>query len=123
MSLKWEEMKVFVVHWHKEELQERLDALAAEGLDLKGHWNIEDDVHLRASLPDVLILTLDRLPSHSRAIADWLWEGKSRRHIPIIFAGGSADKVESAQIRFPEAWFREWDEIPELLAKLVANLP
>ena len=114
-------MTVFVVHWQEEELREHLVRLEAEGLDLVGHWNIEDHVHLRASLPDVLVISLDRLPSHGRAIADWLWEGRSRRHIPIIFAGGKPDKVESAQIRFPEAWFCEWEEVPERLAKLAAS--
>ena len=34
------------------------------------------------------MISLDRLPSHGRAVAEWLWEAKKRQHIPIVFLGG-----------------------------------
>lgn len=111
-------MNVFVVHWDEEELRGHMDALSAPGYGVRGHWSIEEHADIRMNLPDVLVLSLDRLPSHSRAIAEWMWEARSRRRIPIIFAGGAPDKVEATERKFPEAWFCSWEEVPDRLAKL-----
>jgi hypothetical protein len=58
---------------------------------------------LRGALPDVLVISLARLPSHGRQVARWFWETKARRAVPIVFVGGTADKVEATRARFATA--------------------
>ena len=45
------------------------------------HW--ADGEGMRAdSVPEVLVISLERLPSHGRAVAKWLWSAQYRRAIP-----------------------------------------
>ena len=34
------------------------------------------------------MISLERLPSHGRAVAKWLWSAQYRRVIPVVFVGG-----------------------------------
>jgi hypothetical protein len=69
-------------------------------------------------LPDALLISLDRLPSHGRAIARWFWEAEKRRSIPILFVGGSPEKLSRFQTQFPGAHFCAEGEISRVLADL-----
>lgn len=84
-------MKVFYLHWHEAELKERMAPLRKAGFRVWGHFSTESPPDLKNDLPDVAVLSLDRLPSHRRAIAEWLWEAKKRQRIPIVFVGGAPD--------------------------------
>ena len=57
------------------------------------------------------MISLDRLPSHGRAIAEWILEAQKRQHIPILFAGGAPDKVKATREKLPKAIFCEWDAV------------
>lgn len=70
--------------------------------DLACHWSTEDPFASATSPPDAVILSLDRLPSHTRAVAEWFQEAKKRR-VPMIFAGGQPDKVDTTRAKFPDA--------------------
>ncbi len=70
---------------------------------------------LADNLPDVMVVSLDRLPSHGRAYAGWLWEAKKRQHIPLVFAGGQPDKVAVARDLFPKAIFCATQEVPKVV--------
>jgi len=113
-------MTLFYLHWHKEELEERVAPLLSAGYSVSYHWSTEETAKLE-ELPDIFIISLDRLPSHGRSYAEWLWEAKKRRHIPIIFAGGMFDKVETARKQFPRAVFCETPEVVTVIAKLVVT--
>ena len=82
------------------------------------HFCQETTANLKENLPDVLVICLDRLPSHGRAYAEWLWEAKKRQHIPIIFCGGAADKVEATKTKFPKALYCTNNELLRLLKKI-----
>ncbi|RMH80578.1 MAG: hypothetical protein D6683_05075 [Actinomyces sp.] len=97
--------RVWLIHWHEQEVAERRRALEDAGHQVMVHWRQGSRPERPDPLPDVMVVSLDRLPSHGRAIAEWLWEAKSRRHIPIVFAGGSPDKVAATRKRFPDATF------------------
>lgn len=73
--------------------------------------------------PAVLVLDLDRLPSHSRMIATVLRTSKSARHIPILFAGGQQEKIGRIRAELPEASFASWSEAPQALAELLLHPP
>jgi hypothetical protein len=82
------------------------------------HWSKEDPPKLTNALPEIAIISLDRLPSHGRAVAEWLWEAKSRRHIPIIFEGGTPGKVATTRSRFPKAHFCKTGGVPAVIERL-----
>ena len=110
--------KVFYLHWNREEAQTRSAPLRAGGHDVHVHWSTAVPPALQGNLPELAILSLDRLPSHSRAVAEWLWEAKKRQHIPIVFEGGEPSKRAVAKAKFPRAHFCETGRFLALVARL-----
>jgi hypothetical protein len=111
---------LFYLHWDEDEAQERAQPLVAAGHKVHVHWRKDDPPKLPNPLPEISIISLDRLPSHGRAVAEWLWEAKSRRHIPIIFEGGTPGKVATTRSRFPKAHFCASGGVLPMIAKLRA---
>ncbi|HET8798977.1 MAG TPA: hypothetical protein VFO89_14885 [Thermoanaerobaculia bacterium] len=83
------------------------------------HWSTETPPALKDALPDVAVISLDRLPSHGRAVAEWLWEAKKRRHIPIVFAGGEPAKIAATRAKFPSAVYCSTSEITATVARVL----
>jgi hypothetical protein len=108
--------KVFYLHWNREELEHRVRPLQAAGHQVASHWSTDDHIQLGDFAPEVVVISLDRLPSHGRQVAEWFWEAKKRRVIPILFAGGKADKVEATRTRFPDAVYCASEEVAQTLA-------
>jgi hypothetical protein len=106
-------LSVFYVHWDEDESRERAAGLRKAGFSVRAHWKASEYPRFRSdSLPKVFLISLDRLPSHGRAIAEWVWEAKTRRSIPIIFSGGAADKVKATRALFPGAHYcKTGDEV------------
>jgi hypothetical protein len=71
--------------------------------------------------PAVILIDLDRLPSHGRAVAIVVHSGRSTRQIPIVFAGGAADKVKTAREQAPWAIFTPWPGVVNALKKALKN--
>src|SRR5208282_5918030 len=69
----------------------------------------------RDNPPAVILIDLDRLPSHGRAVAIVVRSGKSTRHIPIVFAGGQETKVKTAREQAPWGIFTDWLGAPDAL--------
>lgn len=106
---------VVVVHWHEGELAEIITRLKSPDLNFRGHWNQGEKSDLNNPWPDALIISLDRLPSHGWAIAEWLWSAKKRQHIPIYFVGGELEKVAATKAKFPDGKHCNWEELTQLL--------
>lgn len=96
---------VFLLHWNQSEAEALAVPLRKAGHSLSIHWSTETGPNLRDALPEIAVISLDRLPSHGRAVAEWLWEAKKRQHIPIVFVGGAPDKVDATRVKFPRASF------------------
>jgi hypothetical protein len=109
---------IFFIHWNEEELKEKIVPLKKAGYKVSYHFSQETTADFKDNLPDVLVICLDRLPSHGRAYAEWMWEAKKRQHIPIVFCGGQPDKVEATRVKFPKAVFCSNEKLPVTLAKL-----
>lgn len=62
----------------------------------------------KANPPAGIVIDLDRLPSHGRAVANVLRSSPSTRRIPLIFAGGAPEKVAVARGESPDAIFTAW---------------
>jgi hypothetical protein len=108
-------MTLFYLHWNEKELKERIAPLKELKLKIHSHWSTEDTAKWGETLPDIFVISLDRLPSHGRQYAEWLWEAKKRQHIPIIFVDGQPEKVEATKAKFPKAIYCT-------SAKLVPNI-
>jgi len=113
-------VRVFYLHWNEIECKARTKELRAERHTVRGHWSTTEHAALKDALPDVLVISLDRLPSHGREVAEWLWEAKKRQHIPIVFEGGTADKVAATKAAFPRAVYCNTGEVSAVLRRLKA---
>lgn len=110
--------RILYVHWNESEASERVKSMTDAGHDVRIHWSTQSSPSLKGDLPEAFIISLDRLPSHGRAVAEWFREAKSRRGVPIVFEGGKPGKVAVARERFPEAQFCE----PGLTAVMLDSL-
>lgn len=105
-----------LVHWDSEEAIGLGEGLRADGWHVKvGNFELKE---LRASPPAAVLISLRRLPSHGREVADALWYTKWGRAIPIVFFDGAPEQVEATREKFPAAQFAPWDELPSLLRQL-----
>ena len=73
---------------------------------------------LRAKPPAVMVISLRRLPSHGREVADALWFTKWGRAIPLIFLDGEPEKVDATRAKFPAATFVSYDDVLQTLDSL-----
>lgn len=111
--------KIFFLHWNETEAKELASGLTTAGHDVTVHWSVQSPPPLKDAPPDIAVISLDRLPSHGRAVAEWLWEAKKRRHIPILFVGGQPAKVEATLAKFPKAFHCPADSMPEMVSELL----
>ncbi len=112
--------RVFYVHWNKDEALETVRELrdAGHGVDL--HWNTGEEAWrlLKEGPPDALVISLDRLPSHGRTVANVTTESKRLRGLPVIFVGGEPDKVAATRAKFSGATFCSRTELLKLLKRI-----
>lgn len=111
--------KVFYVHWNETELQEFIAPLQKAGYEIIPHWDAGNQAKFGETLPDAVVISLARLPSHGRAIAEWFVEAKKRQHIPLIFAGGQPEKVQATKLKFPQATFCASENVAAVLESLL----
>ena len=110
---------VLYIHFDQAACAGAARRLEQAGHTVRSHWATHEAAKLNGWLPEAAVISLDRLPSHGRAYADWLWETKSRRTIPIVFVGGKPDKVEATRLKFPSAVYCEPDSLETTLANLL----
>lgn len=110
--------KVFFIHFNETELKEKIRPLKEAGYKVNSHFSTSTVADLSNDLPDVLVVSLDRLPSHGTRYGEWLWEVKKRQHIPIIFSGGKPEKVITVKEKLPGAIFCANEKLLATLQKL-----
>jgi DNA-binding response OmpR family regulator len=99
--------KAYLVHWNQEEWEAICMVLSGAGWAVKGESEDGGKAYqgIREFGPDVVVISLNRLPSHSHALARSLQETKATRNIPLVFMGSHehADRLEAAQTKFPQS--------------------
>lgn len=110
--------KIFFIHFNEAELKEKIQPLKKAGYKLEYHFSTETTANFKDNLPDVLVVCLDRLPSHGSRYAEWLWETKKGQHIPIIFCGGKPEKVITVKENLPNAIFCSNEKLLTTLDKI-----
>jgi len=105
--------RVAFVHWKEAELPERLARLRKAGHTVKGYFEEGGGAAraIQAQLPNVVVIDLERLPSHGRSMGSYLRERKGTRHLPLVFVGGLPEKVEQTKKVLPDAEFVPWSRI------------
>lgn len=112
---------LFYLHWDEQELKDRIKSVKGLGLKIHSHWSTKETVKWGDTLPDIFIISLDKLPSHGRQYAQWLWEAKKRQHIPLIFIDGKPDKVEQTREKFPKAIYCNSDKLVTTIKNIIKN--
>ena len=78
---------------------------------------------IKENLPDAMVISLARLPSHGRHLAEWFWAARYRRAIPVVFVDGDPEKVAIARKQYPPAAFTAGDRLLETLRKILEKSP
>lgn len=120
METPIENRRLLLVHWNQSEAAGLAEELRAAGWEVAVEHGAADFKlsQLRQNPPKAVLISLRRLPSHGRELADALWSTQWGRQIPLIFFDGEADKAATLQARFPAARFARWEELPSLLERL-----
>jgi CheY-like chemotaxis protein len=116
---------VALIHWNAAEAKEcaarlRSAGFAAESLTPQGASSLR---RLGDHPPEALVIDLNRLPSQGRAVAVLLRQQKATRHVPIVFVGGQAEKVEMVRKLLPDAVYTEWSRISAALRRSIKAPP
>lgn len=111
-------MKIFYLQYNEAEAKARKKLLEENSHNVLAHWSTEVAPKMGAELPDAVVISLENLPSHGRAVAEWFWGAKKRQSIPLIFVGGLPEKVTVAKKQFPKAKFCKPEKLLEVLSKI-----
>jgi hypothetical protein len=109
--------KLFLIQWDADEVQKRAEFLRAKGWDVEVEF--EDGARacqrILARLPEAVVISLDRLPSHGRATALGLRESVAGKRCRLVFVDGKDEAVSKARARIPEAGFTTSSELESFL--------
>ena len=113
---------ILLIHQNAIEAAERAKTLRAAGYAVtvivpQGLKFLRD---VRRALPEVIVIDLERLPSVGRDIGIALRMAKSTRNLPMIFAGGVAEKIDGIKLSLPDAAYAPWPKIRDELKRAIA---
>jgi CheY-like chemotaxis protein len=117
-----ENRRILYIHWSESETPGRAARLEALGYSVD--WMAEIDPRLakiRAKPPALVVIDLDRLPSHGREAGMALRSYKDTRDLPILFVGGLPDKIERVRASLPDAHYCSWNEVAGIIPGLLTN--
>jgi CheY-like chemotaxis protein len=111
--------RIVLVHWKPEEAAARAAALRRAGYrvevpDLAGGADL---AALGRKPPAAIVIDLDRVPSRGRDAGAFLRQRRATRRIPLLFAGGAADKVARTREVLPDAVYAAWEGVAEALGR------
>jgi CheY-like chemotaxis protein len=112
--------RLFLVHWNKKEALERARGLRASG------WTVTMETGdggvalktLREKPPDVVVISMSRLPSHGREVGEALRWTKATREIPIVVVDTKPEDLEKTRKKVSGAIETTSAKLPEVLRKL-----
>ena len=102
--------------WKAEEAEERARLLRALGHEVDASEVVSGTIReLPRAQVDAFVVDLDRLPSQGRDVGVALRRATTSRHVPLVFVGGSPEKVARVRELLPDAAFAGWGEIGRAL--------
>jgi hypothetical protein len=117
-------MRILLIHWKPEEAESRLGQLRQAGFEAvvlapQGAAGLKGTTEFAKAI----VIDLGRLPLQGRAVAIELRKRAATRRVPIVFAGGAPDKVETIRELLPDATYAEWDGVVEAIHHAVRTEP
>ncbi len=115
--------RVLLLHWKQEEIAE-LAARISPGFDVDACVPVNSEgmkVLAQRDVPSVLVVCLDRLPSHGHAVAHHYRNRKATRHVPVVFVGGVPEKVEKIRAVMPGTRFCSWKTVVKTVREACEN--
>ena len=116
---------MLLFHWKPEEA-----GLLIAALRRAGYEALYNPAPRQPKLRDIeesgavaAVIDLSRLPSNGRYVAAWLRGSKRTRHLPLVFVGGTADKVELVRRQIPDATYSSLREVGSGVKKALRNPP
>jgi hypothetical protein len=113
---------ICLVCWKTDSAQTHARRLKAEGFrvtvvdrPIPGWISYFRDLRVNA-----VAIDLERLPSQGREVGFLLRGSKSTRHLPVVFLGGPAEKVERIRGELPDAGFAGWEDAPAAIRAAIA---
>ena len=110
--------QLLYIHWHADEASALAEPLRAAGHDVRVEHSaaaLGSLATLRDDPPVAVVISLRRLVSHGREIADAFRSAAWASEIPIVFVAGDPKKVAATRRRFPEARYVETEPAVPLL--------
>jgi hypothetical protein len=114
-----------LVSWNPEAAAERARLLEKAGFKVHAGPapTKQMGAHFRDLAPSAIVIDLDRLPSHGRAVGVVLRTTKSTRQFPLVFAGGEPEKVERVRRDMPDACFTDWKNAAQAIRAYLRQAP
>jgi DNA-binding NarL/FixJ family response regulator len=115
--------RIRLIHWKLEQAEGLIERLQTSGFEVcaetsAGQGFLRD---LADAQPDAVVIDLSRLPSQGRDMGILIRNRKSTRHIPLVFAGGDADKVLRIQEFLSDATYASWEEMDAVLSSVIGH--
>ncbi|WP_158748854.1 hypothetical protein [Acidobacterium sp. S8] len=117
---------VRLVSWNDEIARQHSQEISQLGYRVEAsslHGTSAYITHFSSLSPAIVLIDLDRLPSHGREVAIVLRRSKTTRHIPIVFAGGLEEKVARLHSELPDAVFTSWKQVKKALKQAITSPP
>jgi hypothetical protein len=117
--------KVRLVCWNADRARERAAALESAGFEVDSTpLNPAGLIgYFRQHTPGVILIDLDRLPSHGREVGIALRQSKVTRPIPLVYAGGAPEKVARVRSELPDAFYCAWGRVDNALREALRHRP
>ncbi len=118
--------RIKLVAWNEEQAALHLRELKAAGFTIDARsLRFSGGVIGRVceAMPDAVLIDLERMPSFGREVGLALRASKTTRHLPLIFAGGAAEKLERLKNELPDAVFTSWEKVAAAVKKAIAHPP
>jgi hypothetical protein len=117
--------RVRLFHWRAEEAGPLIAKLRAAGYEAIHNPETQSPSVRKIKESGVVaaVIDLSRLPSQGRYVAAWLRRSKVTRHLPLVFVGGEAKKVETMQRQIPDAVYVSLRGIGSALQKAIHHPP
>jgi len=116
---------IILIHWNTSEGADCAKRLRSAGYDAEpvvpqGAASLRA---LRNTHPAAFAIDLSRLPSQGQAVATFLRQQKDTRPIPLVFVGGTPEKLARIRETLPDAVFTDWDGVHDALVRAISNPP
>ncbi|MGP8245172.1 MAG: hypothetical protein ACLQVN_11730 [Bryobacteraceae bacterium] len=116
---------VRLVCWNADLARERAATLARAGFEVDSSPLNPSGLigYFRRHKPPVILIDLDRLPSHGCEVGIALRQSQATRQIPLVYAGGAPEKVARVRTELPDAFYCAWDGVANALREALRHAP